>query len=264
MAAEYDVSVGATIPNYDRLHVETIGLVSILKPNPRKWLDTGCGTGTMVAKAMQSFRETEFVLADPSKAMLDISAGKLSPSCGDRLKIAAPISTEALTFPDSAFDVITAIECHHYLDLETRRRATANCFRMLEHRGVYISFENTRPQSEIGTRIGLERWKVFQVEAGRSVTDAEAHIARFGIEYFPITVSEHLELLNHVGFETFELFWMSYLQAGFYAIKRTKRGARSKKREEAGPVPGRREKRGARSKKQGAAGSRAWPTLGDP
>lgn len=145
MAAEYDANVRATIPNYDRLHSETVTLVSAIKPNPRTWLDTGCGTGTMVTKAMEFFKETEFMVADPSKAMLDIAEGKLSASCGDRIRIAAPISTEDLAFPDGAFDVITAIQCHHYLDLETRKRATANCFRMLKHQGAYVFLRISGP-----------------------------------------------------------------------------------------------------------------------
>jgi tRNA (cmo5U34)-methyltransferase len=42
---------------------------------------------------------------------------------------------------------------------------------------------------------------------------------RFDTAYFPITVDEHLQLLKACGFETAELFWYSYMQAGFYGIK---------------------------------------------
>jgi tRNA (cmo5U34)-methyltransferase len=70
-----------------------------------------------------------------------------------------------------------------------------------------------------GTEIGLANWRRFQIEQGKSVATAERHIKRFGIEYFPITVGEHLALLKEAGFRTVELLWFSYLQAGFYAIK---------------------------------------------
>lgn len=44
-------------------------------------------------------------------------------------------------------------------------------------------------------------------------------MTRFKHKYFPITIGEHLNLLKRVGFRVAELFWLSYMQAGFYAIK---------------------------------------------
>ncbi|MDE6798419.1 MAG: leucine-rich repeat domain-containing protein, partial [Ruminococcus sp.] len=42
---------------------------------------------------------------------------------------------------------------------------------------------------------------------------------RYGTEYFALYVSEHLDLLRKTGFETAEIFWHSYMQSGFYAVK---------------------------------------------
>jgi len=71
----------------------------------------------------------------------------------------------------------------------------------------------------LGTEIGKRRWGRFQKANGRTVTDVEAHLARFDTEYFPITVEEHLDLLRRSGFETVELLWYSNIQAGFYCVK---------------------------------------------
>jgi tRNA (cmo5U34)-methyltransferase len=116
-------------------------------------------------------------------------------------------------------EVITAILCHHYYKTEKRRKATEICYQLLNTGSVYITLENTPPDSAQGTRIGIERWKRFQVEHGRAAVMAEKHAARFNSEYFPITVGEHLKLLQETGFKTVELFWRSHMQAGFYAIK---------------------------------------------
>jgi tRNA (cmo5U34)-methyltransferase len=67
--------------------------------------------------------------------------------------------------------------------------------------------------------LGLERWRKFQVSQGRSTGVVQKHLERFGKAYFPITVSEHLDLLKKCGFGVVELFWYSQMQAGFYAIK---------------------------------------------
>jgi tRNA (cmo5U34)-methyltransferase len=216
-AEEYDLKVRQTIPLYDSLHRETIDLVRTLRPNVSLWLDTGCGTGHLAELAVPVFPRCAFLLADPSEAMLALARKKLQP-CGDRVVFLGPADTGSVR-TDLSPDVITAIQAHHYLDMRGRERATARCFELLGEGGLYVTFENTSPETGEGIRLGLERWKRFLVDSGRSVAEAEAHAKRFGTEYFPITVNEHIALLKHTGFRTVELFWLSYMQAGFYGIK---------------------------------------------
>lgn len=219
MAKEYDGKVRITIPNYEFFHSETIDLVKTVIPEPEKWLDTGCGTGTFVLSAIKVFNNTKFVLADPSVEMLTITKEKLSQAGRLKSEVMQPVSSGEIDFQDEYFDVITAIQSHHYLDIKGRRAATANCFRMLKTGGIYITFENIKPLSEAGIKIGLERWKQLQISRGKTEIEAENHTRRFEVEYYPITVTEHIELLKEAGFSTVELLWFSYMQAGFYAVK---------------------------------------------
>ena len=48
---------------------------------------------------------------------------------------------------------------------------------------------------------------------------SKAHNLRCGVNYFPLTVSEHIELLKQTGFEHVHVFWCSYMQMGIYGIK---------------------------------------------
>lgn len=216
-AEEYDLKVRQTIPLYDSLHRETIDLVRTLRPNAALWLDTGCGTGHLAGLAVPAFPRCSFLLADPSEAMLAIARSKLAEHW-HRVHILDPADTAAVRL-DRAPDVITAIQAHHYLDRKGRERATARCYELLGEGGLYVTFENTSPETGEGIRLGLERRKRFLVDSGRSMAEAEAHAKRFGTEYFPITVSEHVSLLKQTGFRTVELFWLSYMQAGFYGIR---------------------------------------------
>ena len=36
---------------------------------------------------------------------------------------------------------------------------------------------------------------------------------------FPITIEQHLEMLKNAGFKSVNILWVSYMQAGFWAIK---------------------------------------------
>jgi Methylase involved in ubiquinone/menaquinone biosynthesis len=215
-AETYDAQVRKTLPYYDSFHSETLNLIKATKVAPEAWLDTGCGTGTLAQKAIAQYPETTFVLADPSVQMLQAAKQKLS-GYGNVEFIEAP--TENLTELTTRFDVVTAIQSHHYSTVQGREQATQVCYNLLNQKGIYITFENTRPFTQQGTVIGLENWKNWQIKSGKTQEQAEAHIKRFGAEYHPITVEEHLALLRRTGFSVVELLWYSYLQAGFYCIK---------------------------------------------
>lgn len=213
---EYDNKILDTIPFYDMFHKVTIDLVQNTDIAVHKWLDTGCGTGSLIASAKPVFPKTEFVLADPSDEMLTIAKKKINMH--NRI-LFDHTCTQNLQYDDNTFDVITAIQSHHYLNQELRIQAVQNCFRMLKPTGVLIVFENIMPLSELGVNTGLKRWANYQVSRGKTEMEAKEHIKRYGKEYFPISIIEHINLLRDAGFKSVEVLWASYMQAGFYAIK---------------------------------------------
>jgi len=219
-AAQYDVHVRKTVPFYDQFYEQTIDLVKSAKPDVKVWLDTGCGTGWLVKEAHGVFPNTLFILADPSQSMLDEAKKKLASLPPSHVRFLAPVGTENIALDDNTRpDVITAIQCHHYLDAATRRIATQKCYDMLADGGIYITFENIHPFTAEGVRIGSDMWKRYQLSQGRDEKTVDDHISRFDKAYFPISATAHVELLKECGFGTAELLWYSNMQAGFYAIK---------------------------------------------
>jgi tRNA (cmo5U34)-methyltransferase len=217
---EYDKNVRETIPFYESFHSETIDLVKSLKPNVKIWLDTGCGTGYIVEKAFPHFPNALFVLADPSEAMITEAQKRLHHIPADHIKYINPTDSEKLPKNlDVQPEVITAIMCHHYMKPEKRRDATQACFDLLAAEGIYITFENIYPYLDQTVEMSLNRWAKFQISQGRSAAIVEEHVKRFNTAYFPITVREHLDLLDKCGFRIADLFWYSHMQAGFFAIK---------------------------------------------
>jgi tRNA (cmo5U34)-methyltransferase len=214
----YDEEIRNILPYYDSFHQETINLIKAIDAKPAIWLDTGCGTGMFVERALKHFPETKFVLADPSAGMLEEARKKLSGS--DRVTFLKPDSTQDLSREIiGSPDVITAIQSHHYLSKEDRIKVTEVCYDLLNPGGIYVTFENIRPLTEIGIEIGKRNWKSFQLSKGRDRETVENHIRRFDIMFFPITVEEHISLLKRIGFDSVELLWYSCMQAGFYCVK---------------------------------------------
>jgi tRNA (cmo5U34)-methyltransferase len=219
-ASKYDSQIRNTIPYYDDFHAETIHFIKATGMHPRLWLDTGCGTGSLVDQAFNIFKETTFILVDPSPEMMNEAKNKLQKKKRDveRIRFLEPVSTESLTLK-SKVDVITAIQSHHYLSKAKREKATRTCYSLLKDKGLYITFENIRPSSEKGIENAKKYWSDYQRSRGKDAEAVRNHMKRFDSEYFPITIEEHLKLLKSCGFRTVELFWYSYMQAGFYCIK---------------------------------------------
>jgi tRNA (cmo5U34)-methyltransferase len=232
-SVSYDAGIRRTLPYYDLFHAEIMDLVHTVHPHPRLWVDTGCGTGSMVRSALGFFLKTRFVLADPDPEMLLAAEMGISRNEKKRVELLLPTGSEGLSVYQGRFkaDVVTAIQCHHYLSAWSRLKAVKACWDLLAPGGLLVVFENIAPDTQEGIRISLKRWALFQVTHGKSRSAAVKHVGRYGKAFYPITLDAHLRLLRQVGFKTVELFWRSHLQAGFYAIKSiegTRHGARRK------------------------------------
>ncbi len=160
----YDLQITDTIPYYESFHDETLNMVKTILNEPKIWLDTGCGTGTLVEKAIKYFNNTNFILVDPSVEMLNLARSKLLKQPSEKIKFLEPMETCEISFDnDLKPDVITAIQAHHYMSREERFKTTKNCYNLLNDNGVYITFENIRPATPEGVEIGKHYVENFQI-----------------------------------------------------------------------------------------------------
>lgn len=213
--SDYDKRVRSVIPFYDDIHDQIYRIAdAYFEGRPINLLDTGCGSGTFAKTALEKLNIQEAVLCDPSIKMLEEAKEKLKDyGCDFMLKGSEKIDD------CERFDLITAIQSHHYFSREQREKAVRNCYRALKKDGLFISFENTAPFTDIGKQLLIRRIEEYGREQGRSEDEITSHSARYGIEFFPINPVEHLDLLKRCGFKAVEIFWKSYMQMGFYAIK---------------------------------------------
>ena len=210
----YDKNIVSTLPYYREYHNQIIDLVKAMGTRNIDWLDTGCGTGTLASNVLACRDDVRFTLCDPSEQLLEIAKNKLQ---GRDIR-AFNIPSQKMSF-DSEFDVVTAVQSHHYLQPDERKTAVENCFRALKNGGVFITFENIRMTTEESDKIALKRWENFLSDNLKDPEVVKMHIDRRGVEVFPITIEEHIKLLREAGFNSVDVLWTSYLQAGFWAVK---------------------------------------------
>jgi len=217
-AEEYDAKIEKTIPFYTEFNKQTIDLVKTFRFRNAKWLDTGCGTGALISKAisLNDFDEFQFVLCDPSDEMMDVTKKTLA---GEKQVLDFCVcGSQQLRYADE-FNVITAIQSHHYMKYDDRVIAIKKCYEALKENGIFICFENFAPNCEQSKSIVMDRWGRYQSKRGKSDIDVKTHLMRYDENYFPITIAEHFRILKNCGFRVIEIFWLSYMQAGIYAIK---------------------------------------------
>ncbi len=213
-AAKYDGHIANVLPYYNEYHAQVIDLVKATGIRSPKWLDSGCGTGTLALRALESDPDIRFTLCDPSENMLGEAKAKLA---GYDIRF-MNVSSDALPFKDE-FDVVTAIQSHHYYGFEERETAVRHCFDALRSSGIFVTFENVRMSEDISDELALKRWVSFLRQHGNSEEDVQMQLGRRGTEVLPITVGQHLEMLKRCGFRSVDVLWASYLQAGFWAVK---------------------------------------------
>ena len=155
----YDANIVSTLPYYREYHNQIIDLVRTTGLNDICWLDTGCGTGTLANRVFEEREDVRFTLCDPSEKMLERAKEKLN---GKDIRF-LNIQSQELEF-DSEFDIVTAVQCHHYLKPEARRTAVQNCCRALKDNGIFVTFENIKMTTDESDMIALKRWENFLSE----------------------------------------------------------------------------------------------------
>lgn len=214
-AEDYDEKIKQTLPYYDEFYVQITDIVySMYGYSNINWLDVGCGTGKMAETAFSRLSIENFTFCDYSQEFIDISKQRFSKSRANF--IVADI--RKINFSNK-FDVVTAVQVNHYFNKIDRATVIRNCYNALKSNGMFITFENFAPESKITEQLYLRRWKTYQQVRGKTEKESDNHIRRYGNDYFPITLRQHIELIKNCGFKAVEIIWLSYMQVGILAIK---------------------------------------------
>ena len=211
---EMERGMAKRIVGYEKLMAKVSDTVFEHDPNPHIWLDTGCGTGGLVRDNLNRFPRTQFILSDPSEENISVAKEYMH---GEQRCLYVQRRTDELNFGDSTLDAVTAIFCHHYYsDIEQKRKAICNCFRMLRDGGIMITAEHVRHEDQESAD---REWLAHMRSSGLPDELAQKMIDRRDAEYFPMTESAIIALLKECGFRRTEVFWSTCSDIGIVAFK---------------------------------------------
>ena len=202
------------ITDYCILRQSIVDVIMDHVDSPKEWLDTGCGAGGSARLSLDTFKDTHFILADPSEE--NLSEAKRTIGRDNVDFICSP--THQLELESSSLDVITAILSHHYYaDIVSKKEAISNCYRMLKDGGVYVMVEHT-VYDDAQNRMDAE-WRLYMESNGLDAESIQNMFDRRNTFYFPLTESQHIKLLKEIGFSEIEVFWNSCSDIGICARK---------------------------------------------
>ncbi len=215
MQTEMERGMCKRIVGYEDMKMKASDLIFGNNPDPRIWLDTGCGTGGLVRENLGRFPRTQFILADPSEDNLSVAKEFMH---GEQRCLYVQRRSDELNFGDCTLDAVTAILCHHYYqDIGEKKKAVSNCFRMLRGGGIFVTVEHVRHDDQESAD---REWLAHMRSAGLPDEMARNMIERRDREYFPLTESAHIQLLKECGFSDAEVFWSTCSDIGLVAVKR--------------------------------------------
>lgn len=217
-ANAYNEWIRQLIPYYEQIQQEVIDFISIAKPHITNWIDSGCGSGHSIRNAIAKFAETNFFLCDPAKDMLTAAKQTLQDIQSSRISFHQH-TTQDIPSSFPPMDIATAILTHHFCTPAERIKATKNVFDILSPGWVYVTVEMIKPHSPEWIDLSLKKRGKRELDNWRSEEDITNHLARYDTKYFPITIQQHISLLQETGFQVYDIFWLSNVQAWFYAIK---------------------------------------------
>ena len=163
-AVEYDAQIRRILPFYEEFYEQVTEVLEVSGKKNVSWLDIGCGTGKMYEAAKTRIPIQEFIFTDISAKMLTIAEERFqSERC--RFNQMSVLELKDI----EKYDVVTAIQVHHYLSEEDRGLAVKKCCQALKAGGLFFTFENIAPDSEIGRQLFFERWKSYQIRNGKDM-----------------------------------------------------------------------------------------------
>jgi len=145
-------------------------IVDLLHLDPaHRVLDLGCGTGVltrMVGDRLDPARGGEAVGIDAAARMIEL-ARKRRAGPTTRFEVAA---AESVPFADASFDAVISSLFFHHVDLELKRAALAESFRVLRPGGRLVIADMHTPTTRFGALVShTARWFFWQPQIGENI-----------------------------------------------------------------------------------------------
>jgi len=151
-----------------------------------KILDVGCGTGTLACEIAKKYKDTSISGIDISENLINLAKRKASKN-GYNIDFRVG-SALKLPYEDNTFDVVLTTIVFHQMDINEKRKAVQEIYRVLKTNGIYVSAEfGPKAETKFQRMLAKGEWSLYPShlkEAGFEITYEELAKAMWGKKVF--------------------------------------------------------------------------------
>jgi ubiquinone/menaquinone biosynthesis C-methylase UbiE/protein-S-isoprenylcysteine O-methyltransferase Ste14 len=152
-------------------------------------LDAGCGTGALAIELAGSLPGLRIHGCDISPKMISVAGGK-AEEAGLEIDYETGRITE-LPYPEGFFDAVFTNIMFHHLDLDEKRKAVSEVYRVLKPGGVYVSAEfgpeaKGRIRQHVREHIMKGKWTIYPEHLAEVGFDVERESIEKSIWSLPV------------------------------------------------------------------------------
>jgi tRNA (cmo5U34)-methyltransferase len=214
-ADEYDSTIRAFIPGYERMLATVVHWLDGHVPPGGLVLDLGAGTGGLSAAILDALPDVRVQLVDVDPNMLEVAATRCSAYVG-RYELREARFEDDLP---RCHAVVASLALHHVATHAEKRELYQAILTALEPAGlVVVADALVHPDGPERLRMVKDLY-AHMGRNGISAAEAEAHFAQWQEEDFYVSLPDELALIAAAGFPRPDCFWRDGLIAVYGAFK---------------------------------------------
>lgn len=206
------------LPDSDSVHATLLDSLAPFVGDGGRVLDLGAGTGRLTRLVLDRYPSCSVVAADYSQAMRSVASEALE-QYGDRVEL-FDLDMFSSSWPSDFvnFDVVVSgFAIHHGRNTDDYRALYARISDALRSGGLFINLDHVDGEDRTQTITNAGRWRDFLDESG--VFESDKFILGSYAEDTPIAMSEHIRLLEELGFGEVENLWRKMIFGLYRAVK---------------------------------------------
>lgn len=211
----YDEHIRQLIPGYELMHLHILALLETHLKEEAKIAIVGCGTGFELNYLLDHFPKAEFVVFDPSAAMLEKTKQIVQfKQQMHRVTILQGDTTVLQKYPEN-FDAVLSILVFHFISHACKKSFLGDIYHALKQDGVVLSFDLMQFE-EPNDQLVL---KNLVTKIGLSEKQSQVMLERIHDDFNLMMVKEMKNLYLQAGYQNLRTFCQ---MSNFYGLKAVK------------------------------------------